>query len=535
MKRSSRGSSSTGVVETDLIPLPTANMPGTHNAGPVTVQRRAVADVRETTEEQGLGYSPDGPRQAITRYAAEHDLQLVDEYLDFETGRAAEKRPAFQRLIEDAMAHRFDAVLLFHTSRFARNTVEAKRYKKLLRSELGIEVVSVTQPIGTNADDPAAFLAESVHEIFDEYYSVSLSFWTKMGLKEKARQGYLTGSLPWGYRKGPDRIAVPEPERAHVVRLLFEMYSTGEHSNRDLAKWLNEHGYRRTRRALFCADTVRDMLRNAAYCGYVSAQRDRSKTIRGHHHPLIDEALFDRVQDLRRQRTTTLNPGRPSARYVLRGIVRCERCDARMHGTAVGRKGAPRYYCSSRRKQHTCDQPLAAADVVEQQIIEFVAHFKPGPILRDEILRRLAEADEGDSAETVRQRKQLLERRRRLQDLYELGDLTRPGYIARRNQIDAELDQLAPGPAPDLDEARAILDDFALFWNQERDFEARRQLLGHLFERVWIDDKRIVAVRPKPGFAPFFDPRTTNTAGDTAVCKERERRAWNTRLARHRN
>ena len=36
--------------------------------------RRAVAYIRESTEEQGRGYSPDGQRQAIARYAAEHGL-----------------------------------------------------------------------------------------------------------------------------------------------------------------------------------------------------------------------------------------------------------------------------------------------------------------------------------------------------------------------------------------------------------------------------------------------------------------------------
>ena len=200
MTRSSRGSSSTGADAAKVTPLGNAT-----SQTPTRVQkrRRAVAYIRESTEEQGRGYSPDGQRQAIGRYAEDHGLDLVDEYLDFETGRVAEKRPGFQRLIEDAMARRFEVVLVFHTSRFARNTIEAKRYKKLLRSELGIEVISVTQPIGTDVDDPAAFLAESVHEIFDEYYSVSLSFWTKMGLREKARQGLLTGSLPWGYVKGP--------------------------------------------------------------------------------------------------------------------------------------------------------------------------------------------------------------------------------------------------------------------------------------------------------------------------------------------
>jgi len=128
-------------------------------SGAETLPKRAVAYIRESTEQQGKGYSPEGQRQAIARYADEHGLEVLDEYLDFESGRDAEKRPAFQRLIEDAIAGRFDCVLVFHSSRFARNTIEAKRYKKLLRSELGIEVVSVTQPLGGDADDPSAFLA----------------------------------------------------------------------------------------------------------------------------------------------------------------------------------------------------------------------------------------------------------------------------------------------------------------------------------------------------------------------------------------
>jgi site-specific DNA recombinase len=252
-------------------------------------------------------------------------MRLVEEYLDFETGRLADKRPGFQRLIEDALEHRFEVVLVFHTSRFARNTVEVKRYKKLLRSELGIDVISVTQPLGADADDPAAFLSESVHEIFDEYYSVSLSFWTKMGLREKARQGKLTGSLPWGYAKGEDEIATPEPEKAPYVRRLFEMYATGQHTDRTLAAWLNVHEQRTTRSRTFGADTVREMLCNAAYCGYVSPRRDKSKAIKGLHEPIVDEALFDRVQELRRQRARNLKPGRPSQRYLLRGLARCER------------------------------------------------------------------------------------------------------------------------------------------------------------------------------------------------------------------
>jgi len=67
---------------------------------------------------------------------------------------------AFSVSSEDAMAGRFDCVLVCHSSRFPRNTIEAKQYKRLLRRELGIDVISVTQPLGGDADDPAAFLTE---------------------------------------------------------------------------------------------------------------------------------------------------------------------------------------------------------------------------------------------------------------------------------------------------------------------------------------------------------------------------------------
>ncbi len=482
--------------------------------------RRAAAYIRESTEEQGRGYSPDGQRQAISRYAAEHGMSLVEEYIDFETGRLAEKRPGFQRLVEHAMEHRFDVVLVFHTSRFARNTVEAKRYKKLLRSELSIDVISVTQPLGADASDPAAFLSESVHEIFDEYYSVSLSFWTKMGLREKARQGLLTGSLPWGLVKSANGIAAPDGDRALYVLRIFELYAGGQHTDRTLAEWLNVQGQRTTRGRLFGTDTVREMLCNAAYCGYVSARRDKTKAIKGLHEAIVPEALFDQVQLMRRERARTLKPGRPSQKYVLRGLARCRRCHAKMQGTSGGRDLKARYYCSTRRANRSCDQPIIPAERVEQQLVEFLTGFAPNKAVQREILHRLSNpATTNEDSQTSKRRTALEERLRRMRDLYELGDLHRPEYVARRDAINAELAALAPQPIPDLDQARMVLEDFTIFWTNEADPAAKRQFLSLIFESVWLDQDRVVAVQPKPSFLPFFEHRRAPQAGGKAGVK----------------
>jgi site-specific DNA recombinase len=228
--------------------------------------KRAAAYIRESTEEQGQGFSPDAQSQAISKFAAENGLELVGEYCDFHSGwRESEARPEFQRLMADAADGSFEVVLVYHTSRFARNQVEARRYKQLLRERLGIRVLSVTQPMGEDHTDPSAFLAESIHEMFDEYYSVSLSFWTRGGLKEKARQGHLVGSLPWGYVRDPQtKLAVADPARAPLVTEMFERYATGQESDRSVAAWLNATGARTARRRAFGKDTVREMLCNAA-------------------------------------------------------------------------------------------------------------------------------------------------------------------------------------------------------------------------------------------------------------------------------
>ncbi len=162
---------------------------------------------------------------------------------------------------------------------------EARHYKALLRERLGIRVVSVTQPMGDDPRDPSSFLAESIREMFDEYYSVSLSFWTRAGLAEKARQGHLVGA---------------------------------------------------TRRARSAAGTSRSCPRSCS----TGCRRP----------PLACP---------RRQ------GGRPSEEYLLRKLLYCERCGARMQGTRGSRTQCRRYRCGPRRHGGDCTQTIVQAEPLE--------------------------------------------------------------------------------------------------------------------------------------------------------------------------
>jgi site-specific DNA recombinase len=497
-------------------------------------KQRAVAYVRESTEEQGQGFSPDAQREGIRRFAPENNLEIIAEYCDFHSGwRKSAARPEFQRLMADAAEGKFDVVLVYHTSRFARNQVEARRYKQLLRERLGIRVVSVTQPMGEDHTDPSAFLAESIHEMFDEYYSVSLSFWTRSGLKEKARQGYLVGTLPWGYTRDPStNVAVHDPERAPLVLEMFERYATGQESDQTIAAWLNARGARSAHDRSFGKDTVRDMFCNAAYAGYVSGLRDKSRAIKGLHEPIVGEELFDRVQEIRGWRTRVVKPGPPSEEYLLRKLLHCDRCGARMHGTRGSKTAVRRYMCSTRRYGHPCGDRIVNAEELEGQLVDWIRHFQPAGELRNLLLETLRR-DDTESAERVqaKRRGELLDQLKRLQDLYVLGDLTKAQYVMRRQALEEEVQRLGPPRNPAIDRARALLDDFPRFWELETRPAERRKLLVSLFGQIWAQDGHIVAVQPHDDLLPYFQAAQEAREHGSGVgwCRKRERRDSNPR------
>jgi Recombinase/Recombinase zinc beta ribbon domain len=359
--------------------------------------------------------------------------------------------------------------------------------------------------MGEDHTDPSAFLAESIHEMFDEYYSVSLSFWTRSGLKEKARQGHLVGSLPWGYIRDPDtKLAVADPERAPLVLAMFERYATGQESDRTLAAWLNAKGARSARGQLFGKDTVREMLCNAAYAGYVSGLRDKSRAIKGLHEPIIGEELFDRVQEVRSWRTRVVKPGRPSEEYLLRKLLCCERCGARMHGCRTGRNAMRRYQCSTRRHHGDCDQQTVPAIPLEEQLIDWLHDFQPDHALRQLVLDAIQTQTGARPGEDAERRRELTGQLDRLGDLFVMGGITKPQYVMRRQALEEELQRTKPPTDPDLDRGAAILEDLARFWDAEPNPAERRKLLLSLFEQIWQKDGQIVAVKPNHAFASYF-------------------------------
>ena len=86
-----------------------------------------------------------------------------------------------------------------------------------------------------------------------------------------------------------------------------------------------------------------------------------------------------------------------------------------------------------------------------------------------------------------------------------------------RSSAGSSWSALAPQPLPDLDHAQQVLEDFTVFWEKETEPAAKRQFLSLIFQGVWLEDNRVVAVQPKPPFLPFFNDRRPKSGACAGV------------------
>ena len=145
----------------------------------------AAAYIRVSTEEQ-VELSPASQLVEIRKWAAKNGWTVPEKYVFVDEGISGRKvtgRDAFRRLIGTAKTKPkpFDAILLWKFSRFARNRDDAVFYKSVLRKQLHIEVVSISEPI---AEGKLGILMEALIEAMDEYYSINLAEEVKRGMEE---------------------------------------------------------------------------------------------------------------------------------------------------------------------------------------------------------------------------------------------------------------------------------------------------------------------------------------------------------------
>lgn len=297
----------------------------------------AACYIRVSTEEQ-IEFSPESQLKRIRDYAKQNGYILPQEYIFMDegiSGKNTQKRPEFNKMIGVAKSKPkpFDAILLWKFSRFARNREDSIVYKSMLRKQLGIDVISISENIG---DDKTSVIFEAMIEAMDEYYSINLGEEVKRGMLEKVSRGEAVSQAPFGY-KIVDKQLIPDEETAPVVKKIFEKYCNGGYL-KVIAKEISDEGYRTIRGNRFDNRNIEYIIRNPVYIGKIRWCSDGEikrhydnpniMVVDGKHQAIISEKLFQAAQNRLAEQKNKYKRGqhKEPANYMLKGLVRCHSC-----------------------------------------------------------------------------------------------------------------------------------------------------------------------------------------------------------------
>ena len=465
---------------------------------------RAALYARVSSEEQTEGYSIDAQRRAFETLVKSKGWTKYGEYID--EGKSARsdnigKRPAFKQMIAHALASNFDILVVHKLDRFSRNIRTTLEYFDKL-SKAGVTFLSINEQMDFST--PWGGLALTLLGGLAQFYSDNLSQETKKGWHERRAQGLYCGLLPFGAIKGEDGIPIPHPDTYPGLAMSFEFAAQGK-SDKEVAQALNAAGYRTTGNQgnrLFSKDTVRGMLQNRFYIGQLSD--GNGGFLKAKHERFISDELWNQVQESRqRNRKAPKHHPAKSTISSLTGITYCWYCKGRIH-IGTSHSGKRRMLCYNRSKGWACSQKSALLEVYEYQIEQYLDTFHIPDDYQAKILqahKKLQAAYEDSEKEQARLKAQL----ERLRKLFTWGDISEDQYLREKAKTLETLRALSPieNKSSVLEQLAELLRNVTKAW-KDADQELRNRLARQLFDEIWVKDKQVIAVRPRPELKPFF-------------------------------
>lgn len=449
----------------------------------------AVGYIRVSTDEQVHGTSLDSQKKAIQEFARQQGIALPDENVFREEGVSAKliDRPELAKLLAYCAQHKGEITdcIVWKVDRLARRS----EYHHVIKAQLakfGVKLMSATEPIG---DDPMGNLLDGILASFAQFDNDIRLVRTTGGMRARAQQGGWPHDAPIGMKKWrtPSGISSVEPDDQHnlsqkVADFLVE-FSSGAYSVEQARELSHETGVRDKNGKKLRWQTVKNMLTNPLYAGFVQSKFTDGNRVKGVHKPLIDEKTFYKNQSILLGHVKSLSK-QAEVDWPLRGGFVQHTCGKPLTGGNTGNRpiSGSRYccvYCRARVLQ----RPVSTQrEIVHHQYIELMRKIRPTEgvkrlfkelVLRtwnNEFKEALVVSSKVDSELAA-----LRDKKSRIVDLYIDGKLSDDEKQEKLKQLEVEAgklelqridaDNYVNEKQHIIDAALLFMSDPAMFWN----------------------------------------------------------------------
>lgn len=408
-------------------------------------------------------------RSTLLALAQTMGLTIHHIFEEVVSGERIANRPEMQKLLAEVETGCIDGVLVMEVERLARGNT---RDQGIVAETFQYSGTKIITPIKTY--DPSD---ESDQEYFEfglfmsrrEYKTINRRL--QRGRMTSLQEGkYIAGTAPYGYRriklqgaKGYTLTIVEE--QAAVVRHIYSLYIDGliqpdgkmkQIGSSSIARQLDREGIPSPSGGPWSPCTVRDILKNPTYAGYVRwSWRPVAKqivdgtlvetrhvnraatTMDGLHPEIIPREIWQQAQDILTSRSHLPVPGEKAIVNPLAGLVYCELCGRKLVRLKGRRENAKDTLTCPNR---ACSCKGSALDDVESALLRGLNRWLEGYSLSvAPSHKRASEASTAPLEQALtalaRERKLLTTQRGRLYDLLEQGTYSIDLFTRRQEEL----------------------------------------------------------------------------------------------------
>ncbi|MBR2840931.1 MAG: recombinase family protein [Bacilli bacterium] len=288
------------------------------------------------------------------------DFILVGEYCDEDLSGAGTYRPEFERLIKDCEEGKIDVVLCKSQSRFSRDMEVIEKYIHNKFIEWNVRFIGLAD----NADTSNLGNKKSrqINGLVNEWYLEDVSNNIRSAFKAKMKQGeFISPFAPYGYEvsKEDNNKLIVDKEASEIVKCIFNLYLSGlgftaiakslnkkQIPSPSLYKYkkgikLNVISSRPREEIKWSHNAIKTILTNEVYLGHLIQGKRTTVSYKNHkikskgkkywirrentHEAIIDEEIFNNVQNLIKERTKPIKSS--GGVHIFSGKVFCLECN----------------------------------------------------------------------------------------------------------------------------------------------------------------------------------------------------------------
>lgn len=386
--------------------------------------RLSVEDTKDEKKngKEDLSNSIQNQKAMLLQYARDHRFPHPTFFIDDGYSSVTYDRPGFQKMLDEIEAGHVGTVITKDLSRLGRNSALTGLYINYTFPQNDVRYIAINDHFDSINPNSTDSDIAGIKNWFNEFFAKDTSRKIRAVQKAKGERGErLTVHVPYGYMKNPENPKewIIDEEAAQVVKKIFTLCMNGSGPSQiadqlEKDKILTPTAYKNKQGVKtphtepenpyrWHESTIVNILERKEYIGatvnfktYTNSIWDKkqrenpeeNRVIFYNTHPaIIEQEVFDKVQEIRQQRHRRTATGKSSP---FSGLVFCADCKQKLYysTTKYFEKRQDFFICSTHRaNKDKCSGHYIRAVVLEdlvwnhmKEVISYVtryeAHFR---------------------------------------------------------------------------------------------------------------------------------------------------------------